>query len=274
MKLLNALNLSFVTLLLLSGGILAQETQSETGPFWSSGTSGRDLFAEKPADGPAGLINASRYPFSVLAGIALEDMSSGTTELVPGGTDDGNSVLSPIGFLFKFDTINHTTFGASGNGFIKPGAVPAGPSNSNVINSMANTPKIMPYWDNIAWGTPARSIIRLSARRAAASLSSNGGHEDHTRGTPAATAWAGVTFKCGSLKAAARSNSFTERYDSSGRRRRGILRGPAIGSGDQFCERHDIGGNGRLRGREQRPDQCDICGNLISFFSEHSRSAD
>jgi hypothetical protein len=152
MKILNAKALSFVTLLLLAGNIFAQETQSETGAFWSSGSSGPDIFAEKPADGPAGLISASRYPFSVLGGIGLEDMSTGTTELVPGGTDDGVSVLSPIGFLFRFDTINHTTFGATVNGFIRLGALPAGPSTSNIINSLASTPKIIPYWDNLCVG--------------------------------------------------------------------------------------------------------------------------
>lgn len=156
MKLLSALTLSFVTLLLLAGGIFAQETPSETGAFWSSGTSGRDIFAEKPADEPAGLISASRYPFSVLAGIALEDMSSGTTELIPGATDNNTSVLSPIGFLFRFDTINFTTFGADGNGFIRLGNVVAGPANTNAVNSTANSAKIMPYWDDLCVGNGGR----------------------------------------------------------------------------------------------------------------------
>jgi hypothetical protein len=156
MKLLNAAASSFVTLLLLAGGILAQETQSETGAFWSSGTPGRDIFAEKPADGPAGLINASRYPFSVLAGIGLEDMSTGTTELIPGGTDNDSSVLSPIGFLFRFDAVNYTAFGANGNGFIRLGGVPAGPANSNAVNSTGNSAKIMPYWDDLCVGNGGR----------------------------------------------------------------------------------------------------------------------
>jgi hypothetical protein len=146
MKLLNAIALSFITLLLLTGGIFAQET-GETGE------TGRDLVAEKPDDDePAGLISASRYPFSVLAGIGLEDMSTGTTELIPGGTDNNTSVLSPIGFLFRFDTVNYTTFGADGNGFIRLGNVVSGPANSNAVNSTGNSAKIMPYWDDLCVG--------------------------------------------------------------------------------------------------------------------------
>jgi hypothetical protein len=164
MKLLNAIALSFVTLLLLTGSIFAlltgsifaQETQSETGAFRSSGTSGRDIFAEKPAGEPAGLISASRYPFSVLAGIGLEDMSTGATELIPGGTDNDSSVLSPIGFLFRFDAVNYTTFGANGNGFIRLGGAAAGPANSNAVNSTGNSAKIMPYWDDLCVGNAGR----------------------------------------------------------------------------------------------------------------------
>jgi hypothetical protein len=152
MKVFTAIGLTTATFFLLTGCIFGQEMPAGTETSRPSAISVRDASSEKAVAGSDDLINAGRYPFSVLAGIGLEDMSSGTTELIPGGTDNDSSVLSPIGFLFRFDTVNYTTFGANGNGFIRLGNVAAGPADSNAVNSTGNSAKIMPYWDDLCVG--------------------------------------------------------------------------------------------------------------------------
>jgi hypothetical protein len=105
---------------------------------------------------PAGnseLIQAGTYAFAALGGVALEDMSSGTTQLIGAANDDGNSTLQNIGFTFRFDGVNHTTFGANANGFISLGIAPTGASFTNGIATTANQPKIMPFWDDLCTGS-------------------------------------------------------------------------------------------------------------------------
>ena len=102
---------------------------------------------------PDGLIALTSYPMSVLGGVALEDMSSGTTQLIGAANDDGNSTLQNIGFTFRFDGVNHTTFGVNANGFLSLGVAPTGTAFSNSIGTTANQPKIMPFWDDLCTGT-------------------------------------------------------------------------------------------------------------------------
>jgi hypothetical protein len=113
------------------------------------------VFAEEdlPGNGPDGLISGTSYPMTVLGGIALEDMSSGTTQLIGPAIDDNNSTLQNIGFTFRFDGVNHTTFGVNTNGFISLGIAPTGTSFTNSIATTANQPKIMPFWDDLCTGS-------------------------------------------------------------------------------------------------------------------------
>jgi len=133
---MNIFRLSVTTLLavfLLAAGLWAQDKQLPEGE-------------------PASLIGAQTYPFSIQLGIPLADMSRKTTLLIPGGLDNASTGLMPIGFLFRFDGANYSTFSASGNGLIRLGEILTGNTDQNTINSTAYSPKILPYWDDICVG--------------------------------------------------------------------------------------------------------------------------
>ena len=49
------------------------------------------------------LIGAGSYPFTSAAGVALKDMSSGTTQLVAASQDDTASAVTNIGFEYWYD---------------------------------------------------------------------------------------------------------------------------------------------------------------------------
>lgn len=99
------------------------------------------------------LITSGTYPFTALAGIGLEDMSSGTTQLVGPALDDNNSVLTNIGFDFFFDGARFTQFAANANGFVRLGLVPTGNTFTNRLDLPANGPKIASFWDDLCTGT-------------------------------------------------------------------------------------------------------------------------
>lgn len=101
---------------------------------------------------PAELITPTSYSFTA-AGAALEDMSTGSMTLIGAGTDDSNSALADIGFNFYFDGAAFTRYGVNGNGFIRLGSSPIGNSFTNSIGTVANSPKIMPFWDDLCVGT-------------------------------------------------------------------------------------------------------------------------
>jgi hypothetical protein len=48
-------------------------------------------------------VTATSYPFSATSAIALEDMSSGTTQLVAASQDDTASAVNNIGFDYWYD---------------------------------------------------------------------------------------------------------------------------------------------------------------------------
>ena len=103
------------------------------------------------------LISPTTYTFSTQTGVPLLDMSSGTTELIAGGTDNGNSLEMPMGFLFRFDDVNFTTFGANGNGFIRLGrAADQFSTHQNSTTTPLNNPKIAPYWNDICVGSSGK----------------------------------------------------------------------------------------------------------------------
>ena len=103
---------------------------------------------------PDSLISNATYPMTVLGGWPLENMSGGTTQLIGPSTDNDNSVLAPIGFIFRYDNANFTTFGVNGNGFLTFGLAPSGASAVNsIMASPTNTPRIMPFWDDLCVGS-------------------------------------------------------------------------------------------------------------------------
>lgn len=149
-----------LTITLLAACIGAQEKPAPDADLLISPNIPWSPFNDKPVDhldsksndSPAGVIDAARYAFSAHSGIALVDMSSGATELIGWGTDNGNSALTPIGFLFRYDGVFFTHFGVNSNGIVRLGGPTIGGSNLNSINSEGNSPKIMPYWDDLCVG--------------------------------------------------------------------------------------------------------------------------
>jgi hypothetical protein len=117
---------------------------------------GHDLSKEAPGENPQQLISAN-YGFSIQAGIALEDMSSDTTELIAPGTDNNNSIVVSTGFLFRFLGNTVTNFSVNGNGVMRMGATPiAGANNINQTVTSVNAPRIMPYWDDLCVGSSGK----------------------------------------------------------------------------------------------------------------------
>ena len=92
------------------------------------------------------LVTVTTYPFSSSAGISLEDMSAGTTQINITDVDDGSSAsLSSIGFDFWFDGLRFTQFGVNANGFLRLGQLTSATGiniwqNENFA-STANSPK-------------------------------------------------------------------------------------------------------------------------------------
>lgn len=98
------------------------------------------------------LINSTTYAFSASSGVALEDMSSGTTRLLSYIEDNASSILTDIGFNFRFDGDNFTNFSANANGVMTVGQIWTGEGSVNQINT-GTQPKIAPYWDQLCVGS-------------------------------------------------------------------------------------------------------------------------
>lgn len=72
---------------------------------------------------------------------------TGTNSTATG--DDGSQNAVAIGFTFKFDGVDYTTFSINTNGFIRLGANIAGSSWINsVSNTAAQRPLVAPFWDD------------------------------------------------------------------------------------------------------------------------------
>jgi hypothetical protein len=101
------------------------------------------------------LISGSTYAFAASAGIPLEDMSSGTTQLVGAGLDDNASAVTNIGFPFIYDGVAFTQFSVNANGICRlgPTAVSTAFDNSTGFATTTNAPKIAPYFDDMWIGT-------------------------------------------------------------------------------------------------------------------------
>lgn len=109
----------------------------------------------------------ANYQFAASTGAALDPMTGATTIVgistddAPMNTSNGANTTAgpgiPIGFDFNFSGGNYTYFAASPDGWIKLGndatAAPSQFSNTNGTTSLTNTPKIYPYWDDVATGT-------------------------------------------------------------------------------------------------------------------------
>ncbi|HEY6046486.1 MAG TPA: hypothetical protein VIU65_07780 [Pyrinomonadaceae bacterium] len=113
------------------------------------------------------LVTATSHPFSATTGIALEDMSTGTTQLVAANSDDGASAVTNIGFDYWYDGVRFTQFSCNANGICRMGgtAVTAEFDNGNAafgFNTTNNAPKICPYFDDLWTGTNGKVHFKVT----------------------------------------------------------------------------------------------------------------
>ncbi|HMT09231.1 MAG TPA: fibronectin type III domain-containing protein, partial [Pyrinomonadaceae bacterium] len=104
------------------------------------------------------LITAASYGFTFDNATALEDMSSGTNQLVAANSDDGASVVTNIGFDFWYDGVRYTQFSCNANGVCRLGGTVVTTEFDNGsatfgFNTTTNAPKIAPYFDDLWIGT-------------------------------------------------------------------------------------------------------------------------
>jgi hypothetical protein len=156
MRIFKTLAIAASFLLIIVSGALAQDDAAAPGGYT------RTADVEKKSGGPASeFITPTTYIFSAQSGAALEDMSTGTTELLGPGGDNNNSAVAQIGFLYRYDNVFYTSFGVNANGFLKLGGASISASNINTINATANAPRIMPYWDDLCIGNTGKVHYKL-----------------------------------------------------------------------------------------------------------------
>jgi hypothetical protein len=189
--------LTFVLVLFFSVIYLhAQEaaTADNRGPA-ESDKSVRDLNSFKPGDSPDSLITGATYAFSAQSGIPLEDMSSGTTQLIAPGSDNNNSALGQIGFVTRFDGGYYTNFGVNANGLIRLGDVTTTTNTVNSIDSVTNAPKIAPYWDDLCVGSAGKVHYKTVGSLGSLKLVIEWSNMKITRGNVACDGSGGGTFQ-------------------------------------------------------------------------------
>lgn len=94
----------------------------------------------------------SNYTFTTFAPVVLEDMSSGTTQLIGGSANDVASGITDIGFTHYFMSVPYNQFSVNSNGQLRLGTtlIP----NSAITNAMHNTALLIPMsGDNILLST-------------------------------------------------------------------------------------------------------------------------
>lgn len=113
----------------------------------------------------AQLINASTYSFSPQTSIALEDMSSGTTQLVGASLDDTASAVTNIGFDFWYDGARYSQFSVNANGLARLGATVVGTTFNNStsgLDTTVNAPKIAPYFEDLCTGAAGKVHYKVT----------------------------------------------------------------------------------------------------------------
>jgi hypothetical protein len=106
-------------------------------------------------------IDATTYPFTFATGATLEDMSSGTTQLVGPDLDNAVSSVVPMGLEFWFAGTRYTNFSVNSNGLLKPGSSVTQSAPANNLASILTAPQIAPYWDHLQVGTNGKVHFKL-----------------------------------------------------------------------------------------------------------------
>jgi len=120
-----------------------------------------EVVAESPSAFAPDLITVTSYPFSSAGGVVLEDMSSGTTQLVGPSLDDNASTVTNIGFDYWYDGVRQTQFSVNANGLLRLGGTVVSTGFTNSLASTTDAPKIGAYWDDLCTGSNGKVHFKV-----------------------------------------------------------------------------------------------------------------
>ncbi|HUS15317.1 MAG TPA: hypothetical protein VM536_09905, partial [Chloroflexia bacterium] len=122
----------------------------------------------KRAAGVAGPLatppDVANYTFASAAGVALEDLTTGGTQLIGAGADDTASAVTNIGFDFYYTGARYTQFSVNANGLMHLGsnAVTTSFNNTTDYTTATDNPgKIAPYYDDLHTGVGGKVQYKL-----------------------------------------------------------------------------------------------------------------
>ncbi len=107
-------------------------------------------------------ITASSYPFTTAAATVLEDMSSGTTQIIAPGTDDAASTVNSIGFSFWYDGTQYSQFSVNANGLMRLGSTVVSAAFANNLASTTDAPKLTAYHDDLRVGSNGKVHFKVN----------------------------------------------------------------------------------------------------------------
>jgi hypothetical protein len=108
------------------------------------------------------LVTVTSYPFTSATGVSLDDMSTGTTQLVGASQDDTASSVTNIGFDFWYDGTRATQFSVNANGLMRLGATQVSTGFSNSLGTTTDAPKIGAYWDDQCTGANGKIHFKVT----------------------------------------------------------------------------------------------------------------
>jgi hypothetical protein len=132
----------------------------------SERTTREEVAAQAQAEGDEvpgpNLVTATSYPFAATTGVSLEDMSTGTTQLVAFSQDDTASAVNSVGFDFWYDGVRTTQFSANANGLLRLGSTAVSTGFTNNLGSTTDAPKIGAYWDDLCTGANGKVHFKVT----------------------------------------------------------------------------------------------------------------
>ena len=144
------------------------------------------------------------YPFTNAAGVSLEDLSTGSTQLIGPNLTDYRSALTDIGFDFWLDGAHYSQFSVSSHGLMRLGSVLVVTNYQNLLASTESLPKVVPYWDDLRIGTNGQARQNDAARRR---MMRGGGRNRNRKSIAYLSAMAASTLRDMSFAGSARTSS-------------------------------------------------------------------
>lgn len=143
-------NLIAVIAFFIVGTFFASGAQAQTLDVLKDSASQTKTFKEVIENN---IVNSTTYPYITNSDGTLNTMTTGTTQLIPAGSDDIASAVANIGFTFRFDGVNYTQFSVNSNGMMKLGSTAVSNSRFNEDFPTAITasdyPMLTAYWDDL-----------------------------------------------------------------------------------------------------------------------------